>query len=210
MASQPSTPTLQDALYELTRDGESPTPEALERASRRYPQFADALTDVAISLALGEADHGRPPAETDAERDLVSRAMSHFQNGLYELAQAQGNAAPPRAVPAATEDPFAKMDKRSFRALVARLDANAILVMKLRDRQIRPDTMSDGCRRWLAAGIGTSPEHLFALLSMPTQVRADARYKSDVKPAASEKQSFEEAVRTSGLSEEQQRRLLSR
>jgi hypothetical protein len=211
MTNQRETPTLQNALYELTRDNEIPTPEALERSSRQYPQFAEALTEFAISLVLGVADDDRRHVETDAERNLVSKAMSNFQNGLYDLMHGPLEAASPSGVPNANEveDLFAKMDKKGFRALVTRLDATSVFVMKIRDRQIRPETMSKGCLGWIAREIGTVPEHLVAHLSMPAQVQAGVRWKSDVKPTAPGKQSFEEAVRSSGLSEEQQRRLFS-
>ena len=49
--------------------------------------------------------------------------------------------------------------------------------------------------------------HLYA----PQESVAAGRqlYKAEGKPTATAKQSFEEAVKTSGLSEEQQRRVLS-
>jgi hypothetical protein len=59
--------------------------------------------------------------------------------------------------------------------------------------------------------MGKDPEAMMAHLYAPQESVAASRqlYKAKGKPAATARQSFEEAVKTSGLSEEQQRRLLS-
>lgn len=101
------------------------------------------------------------------------------------------------------------MDRQSFRSLAKRV-ANTLFLMKLRDRQIRPETMPDGFITFLAAELGTVRENLVAYFALPPRVHHAARYKSDSKPEVAAKVSFKEAVRTSGLSDEEQRHLLSR
>jgi len=101
------------------------------------------------------------------------------------------------------------LDKNGFRSLVRRLNVSNVFVMKLRDRQIQPDTITPGGRRRLAAEIGTTPEQLVAYLAGRPVVHESARFKSNTKPAAAEKQTFQEAVATSNLTDEQQRQLLS-
>jgi hypothetical protein len=199
--------SLQDALDELSLETETPRPEMLERLVNRFPEHAAKLTDFAVALALEPDAWGfaEDPAP-EATRELVSKAMSHYQNRLYDLEHGR-----PRSGAAASDihDPFAKLDKNGFRSLVTRLNVSNIFLMKLRDRQIQPDTITPGGRRRLAAEIGTTSEQLVAYLSGGPVVHGGARFKSDIKPAAAEKQTFKEAVATSNLTDEQQRELLN-
>src|SRR5437016_3361595 len=115
MTSQETKSTiLQDAFDELSLEAETPRPEVLERVIRRFPKYAAALTDFAVALAL-EPDAEEPADDSapEATGELVSKAMSHYQNRLYDLKQ--GNA---WSVPVASDihGPFAKLDKNGFRS----------------------------------------------------------------------------------------------
>jgi hypothetical protein len=136
----------------------------------------------------------------------VSKAMSRFHNRLYALQHAdkQENF---RAAP--TESPFSSLDRSAFRALSKRLNVNSVFLQKVRDRHIEESTISEGFCRLLSAELGTTPQLMTAYLLAPAQVSPDAYYKADQKPNVGPKQSFEEAVRSSGLSVEQQAYLLS-
>ncbi|MGH6678803.1 MAG: hypothetical protein ACREDL_07680, partial [Bradyrhizobium sp.] len=98
-----------------------------------------------------------------------------------------------------------------FRALAARLDINSAFLSKLRDRTIEPISIPKTYCQYLAEEMDEETETMAAHLYAPQESVAAGRqlYKAQGKPAATARQSFEEAVKTSGLSEEQQRRLLS-
>ena len=61
----------------------------MEEFTRNYPAYADELTDFAVALLLDDAIADE--ADTDAAEDddtvspAVSRAISFFQNAVYEL-----------------------------------------------------------------------------------------------------------------------------
>jgi hypothetical protein len=108
------------------------------------------------------------------------------------------------------ENPFAALDRQGFRALVSQLDVNSAFLSKLRDRTIEPISIPRAYCRHLAQEMDEDADAMAAHLYAPQESVAAGRqlYKAEGKPAAT-RQSFEEAVKTSGLSEEQQRRLLS-
>ena len=139
------TPTpLRDVLYALSLAKPIPDAEVLDDFVRRYPEYAAALTDFAIELVMdalsSEAVNECTPSETTTVvSPAVSRAMSRFQNRLYAVQQAKAE----RSVTAPVENPFAALDRSSFRSLAQRLNANAVFLSKLRDHQIDPDTMPD-------------------------------------------------------------------
>jgi hypothetical protein len=108
-------------------------------------------------------------------------------------------------------NPFATLSRDEFRGFATRLGANNVFVAKLRDRQIKPDTISDGFRRRVAddlkAPLDVVVAHFVTKGGAPGSTRQF--FKADEKPDASAQQSFAEAVRSSGLTEAQQQQLLS-
>jgi len=207
--------SLRDAMYAMSLAKAVPDAELLDEFARRYPQHADALTEFAIELAIDSlmhrSDEEDVPADADAISDVVSRVMSQFENQLFERRQARAATPPARAATASVENPFAALDRQGFRALASRLDINSAFLSKLRDRTIEPISIPKTYCRHLAEEMDEETEAMAAHLYAPQESVAAGRqlYKAEGKPAATARQSFEEAVKTSGLSEEQQRRLLS-
>ena len=207
--------SLRDAMYAMSLAKAVPDAELLDEFARRYPQHADALTEFAIELAIDSlmyrSDEEDVPADADAISDVVSRVMSQFENQLYERRQALAATPPARAATASVENPFTTLDRQGFRALASRLDINSAFLSKLRDRTIEPISIPKAYCRHLAEEMEEEIEAMAAHLYAPQESVAAGRqlYKAVGKPAATARQSFEEAVKTSGLSEEQQRRLLS-
>jgi len=199
---------LQDAFYALSLAKPMPDAEVLDELVRLYPEFGAQLTEMAVELALDalageeEDDSAISTAEVN---DLVLKAMSRFHNRLHavkaETARTKAQLEP--------LNPFAALSTTEMRALGQRLNANTVFVLKLRDRLIDVTTMTEGFKRRVAEEL-TAPFELVAahFASRPT-VGVRAHFKADQKPEAMRKQSFEEAVRSSGLDEEQQRYLLS-
>ncbi len=202
---------LEDVLYQFTLAHPSPDADAVEAYARDYPEYARDLTDLAIDLVI----EARLPAvkdavfaRTDDDDMALERAISRFQNGLF--VQAQEPAANPAAsVAPAPIDPFASLDKAGIRAVARALNANTVFVTKLRDRRIRPETMTPGFLAAAAQALNAANDDFRDYVDQPRAMVGRRRYKSDVTPGAAEKETFEEAVRGSGLSPEQTAFLLS-
>ena len=204
-----------EALYALAMAENMPDAGVLDDIVRQYPQFSRELTEFAVELALDSlVEGGAAEAAADPTKVSpgVSRAMSAFHNRLYALRRAGGAAvAEPTPSSDFVENPFSDLGRREFRAVAEGIGANTVLVAKLRDRQIDPTTISDGFKRLVSNEL----EVPVALLSThleasPTATQGSRQfYKADDRPRQGERQSFADAVRGSGLTDEQQRHLLS-
>lgn len=212
----PSAAPLRDVLYEFSLAKRVPDAELLDDFVRRFPKYADSLTEFAIELAM-DALRPEPEVDTKAEVDLnrvspvVSRAMSRFHNRLHAVRQAAkptSNRTPSPKV-ADAPNPFAELSRAAFRALAKGIGVNAVFVTKLRDRQIKPDTIPSSFLRCLADELNTPLDLVTAYLAAPGTITSRQFYKADDKPDDSQQQSFVEAVKNSGLSEDQQHQLLS-
>lgn len=201
---------LRDVLYAFSLAKPIPDAELLDDFVRRYPEYAADLTDFAIELILdavsSEVENENAPVETTTVMDpAVSRAMSRFQNRLYAVQQAKVE----RSMTAPVENPFTALNRSGFRLLAQRLKANPVFVAKLRDRQIDPDTITDSFRQRVADELKVPLDVIVAHFAAQPQVQARAQYfKANQKPEVGGKQTFEEAVLSSGLTPDQQCYLL--
>jgi hypothetical protein len=214
MYATSSAPALRDALYELSMAKRVPDAETLDDVVRRFPVYAEELTAFAIDLALDalrgdkDADAAEETIDVDVVSPAVSRALSRFQNRLHNVSAA---AQPNDDAAATVDNPFLNLSREEFRDLAERLGANVVFLNKLRDRQIAPSTMTDGFRRHVAEKATAPLSVVVAHCAAAPNRRAAGRqyYKADEQPDASAQQSFADAVRSSGLTSEQQERLLS-
>jgi hypothetical protein len=204
---------LRDVLYAFSLEKEIPDAELLDVFVRKYPEYAGELTDFAVEMIV-DAASGNQSAVTDAVElrvsPAVSRAMSRFQNQLFEVRHSQ--AAVKKIVPAqasTVQNPFTALDRTGYRALVKALHANNLFVSRLRDREIDANTISEGFKRRIADELKAPLDLVTAHFSAQAQIDRRQFYKAEEKPEASRKTSFEDAIRNSGLTEEQQRYLLS-
>ena len=206
----PQSPTpLRNVLYELALAKPAPDAALVDEFVRYYPEYASDLTEYAIELALDAIATHNEPIEMPVAitTSSVSRAMSRFYNRLSTVRKeidAEAAKAPP-----AVENPFATLTRSEIRALAQRLHANTVFVMKLRDRLIMGATMTEGFLRRIADELGVLLEHVVAHFAAPAYIQGSAYFKADTKPEAGEKQTFEEAVRSCGLTPEQQNSLLN-
>jgi hypothetical protein len=199
---------LREILYEFSIAREIPDAELLDEFTRRYPEYADALTEFAIEIvqeSVNAARTAEPVADTTTVSPAVSRALSKFQNALYTR-QSAGVASAEHRV--AVQNPFAALDRPAFRALARDLNVNSAFLCKLRDQQINPKTMSEDFRRFVAKKMKIGLDVLTAFFAEGSPRLASQYFKANVKPAVGSQQSFEDAVRNSDLSEEQQEFLL--
>ena len=198
--------SLRDAKYHLALATPLPDAELLDEMVRRFPEHAADLTEFAIALAvdrLGATDDDTLETSSTEISSAISKAMSRFHNRLYAekkaaLSSSEGS----------VSNPFASMPRNELRAFAGAINANLPFVMKLRDRQIREDTMSEGFKRRVTEALKVPHDVVIAHFSALAEVRLDARFKAEGKPEPGAKQTFEEAVRGSGLTPEQQEYLL--
>lgn len=207
--------TLREALYALSMAKDIPDAGTLDDVVRSYPRYSVQLTEFAIEMALeclrGDAAAAAAEAAIDPSvtSPAVARAMSRFQNRLHAVAAADTGAR--RLSPSAeVANPFDRLSRDRFRAVAATLNVNTAFLLKLRDRQIDPRTMPTAFPARVAEAMSAPMDLVVAHFHAHRAVGAGAKFfKADTKPNDGGCQSFDEAVRGSGLTEEQQRALLS-
>jgi hypothetical protein len=202
--------SLQDALYALALAMPIADAAVLDDLVRRYPQYAAQLTDMAVELALealANSDEEATHEDTSGTSAAVGRAMSRFQNRLYAVKEARLSANTNTAPESL--NPFSSLNRAELRDVAGRLGGNTVFAMKLRDCVIDPDTMTEGFRKHVAETMHAPLDVVIAHFAGQSQMAAHAHYKAEQKPETGRKQSFEEAVRSSGLTPEQQAFLLS-
>ncbi|WP_316228520.1 hypothetical protein [Bradyrhizobium sp. SZCCHNR2023] len=211
-----SSHSLKEAFYALSIAQDVPDAKLLDDIVRRYPEFGEELTEFAIALAVDALRGERVIMAAEAALDprmvspAVSRAISHFQNRLYAVtvgARAT-ETKPATANSADSPNPFVALPRQEFRALAERLNANAVFVGKLRDRQIDPRTMTPGFQRRVAEELKAPLEVVVAHFAASQSAPARQFFKAESKPSAGGQQTFEEAVTSCGLTEAQQQALL--
>jgi len=206
---------LSDVLYEFSLEDRPLNAELLEEYVRRHSEHAEALTDFAIDLAVEKLRESCTTEVNEAKisektSPAVSKAISLFHNRLHELTQAKSKDVAPVASSASTLNPFATLDTPSFRGLAKALNVTTMFLIKLRDRLIEPATIPFRFLQRLGDTMQLSVDILRAHLAAPIVVQvAGQRYSSEEKPQATKRQTYEEAVKLSNLSEEAQRDLLS-
>jgi hypothetical protein len=214
MMTSRDTSSENDVLYEFALTYRHPNPGQLDAFVRRHPEHAAALTTLASELARDAAvdEEASESEELDAETEaMLSRAMSRFQNRLYAVRAALAPEAAPRLTltPESARNPFSSHTPREMHALVIRLDVSPPFLMRLRDRGIRPDTMTPGFLRYIAAGMEEPEEELSMHFAAKHEIHRQTHFKASVIPTAGAQITFEEAVCSSGLTPEQQARLLA-
>src|SRR6201988_2668398 len=116
--------------------------------------------------------------------------MSRFHKRLY---------AEKKAALSSSEEsvgnPFASMPRSELRTFARAINANLPFVMKLRDRQIREDTMSEGFKRRVTEALEVPHDFVISHFSAPAEVRLDARFGTEGKPKPGSKQAFYGTIR---------------
>lgn len=207
-----STAQLRDVLYAFSLAKPVPDAPLLDEFVKRYPQYAAEITDFAIEVAIDAAGDDDIEAENPGTpvSPAVSRAMSRFQNRLFEVEHGKSaGATAASAVASAAENPFARLDRTAFRGLATRLDVSTLFVAKLRDRRINPTTITPGFRKRIADELSVPLDLVVAHFAARPEGQTPQFYKAEQKPTTVAQQSFEEAVRSSGLTDEQQRHLMN-
>jgi len=188
----------------------------MNRDMTKDERFLDALDDLYIEGILAAS-----PEELKAELlaigedpdTLVAIADAAFERA-HAACAADACPAPTAAAPVASTaeagiDPFAVRADGGLRGVARSFGCNLNFLGRLKDRLIRVEDLSAGFLARLAEALGTGADELARFLAGPARVPVAARFKSDGKPEAVEKQSLAEAIESSGLSDEQKRYLAS-
>ena len=205
------------ALYTLATEKEYPDANLLEQVIRQYPDYADALTEFAIELAIDTLTpdyHNDQGDDQETIAPAVSRVMSRFENALFQQEVETTSTVPFEVKSEATvvvpENPFLDLKRSDLRQYANRIGANTLFVAKLRDREIDETTYSPGFIEHVAEKLPVDTSVMAAHLAAQSTASAPGLFhKNEEKPFAAPKQSFEDAVRSCMLSADQQSFLLS-
>jgi hypothetical protein len=212
--------TFEDALYLLSIEKDMPDAALLDEVIRACPEFAEELTDFAIDLAIDrwtnrmrEEEAAPSVAELENVSPAVSRALSRFQNCLHSVQTTAVSDSVIKTLHAVSQsreavNPFAHLSREQYRGTAKNLNVNTVFLSKFRDRQIVATSIPVAFQRRLAAEVDVPIELLVAHLAAAQGAPQGQLYKADKKPSNQAQQSFEEAVRGSGLDPEQQKALL--
>ena len=164
----------------------------LDRYLRDYPEHAIALVECSVELM---ADAVRSLNEIEPTAGAVDSAWQRFQSVMNM-----------------TEDnpftnPFAKLKSADFKSLAKRLDITTLMLIRLRDRAIKPITIPKSFNQRLATELGTTAESLLAFLNGPPIMTSNLNFRSAVEPVIPDQISFQQAIETSQLTEIQKNML---
>lgn len=165
----------------------------LERYLAEYPEYASALVDCALEIVTLPTEIS-PVTVAESE---VEAAWQKFRTDLAPTSKT------------AEESPFAKLTPTAFRNLAAQLGINNLLLVRIRDRGIRAASIPVAFVRQLAGELKSPFDVVAGYLERPPSLAAASAFRSAGKPTATSQVEFADAVKSSQLSPEQQKRLLT-
>jgi hypothetical protein len=206
--------TLDDILYWMALEESQPTAALISDYRTRFPQHEDAITEFALDLTVDRLRSPMPEAtsgDDDTPSDAVMRAISDFQNRLYEKNVAtRAPASEERTEAHAEVDPFRSLTVPQFKQLARDLGANTVFATKLRYRQIVFETIPTTLMLRVAEKLDVPFDCISSFLSAQALYSTTQLFhKALGKPIRQPQETYEQAVRTSKLAPEQERDLLS-
>lgn len=201
MMTTSTAPSAQDILMSFAAEGE-PTPRRLEAFAKEHPTLRRELTELAVEMVL-EPSRPLPASDTSTKR-AVSSAWARFH------AATKPSRETPASIGAMTPaSVFAGISGPAFPRLAARIGVSPAFLIKVRDGLIQAAGFPRALIELIAAEVGHEAAVVRALLERPASIPLGTMAKADGKPEAGLKQTFAQAVETSGLSAEQRQRLLA-
>lgn len=170
--------------------------ETLAAYLTEYPQFRESLIELSIELFLTPSFDEDSSIET-VPSDNAKRAWSTFQSML----EADD---PASAIHSRMDNPLSNLSGQKFRELVRKLNVNSLFLSRLRDNAIYVATIPRQFLALLAEHLNMPVERLERALDTQPTVASGLRHKAPGKPKAGEKLTFEDALTTSGLNDDQQ------
>lgn len=168
----------------------------LESYLSRYPQYAEALAELAVELMLAP---DRPTPTDGLYTPAVDNAWKIFQTSHPLETKSLGTAG----------SLLASLAPGAFRSLAQRLDVTTLFLKLVRDRAIAYSELPSKFIELLASELQSTVAALADDLQRPPMVAATERFKSDEKPAPSKQISFTEAIALSQLTPQQQKKLMA-
>jgi hypothetical protein len=163
-------------------------------------EFAAAWAE---QMVLPEA----PGLTADEEERIVDRVMSHALNVSFKRdGEAPARTSGENAITSLTGD--AKNLGMSVAEFAKGCGLDLVLVTKLNNRQVLPDTIPSRLVSNIARLVGRTAETVSKYLTGPPQAVSAYSFLSEKKPQQFERQSFADAVRASSLSEAEKARWL--
>lgn len=178
--SQRSPVSADDVLRAFAMDFE-PSAGVLQRYIAQYPEHSIALIDLSMELTR-EFDDDLPLGV--AGFDFVAAGMARLRESTITLEALQ--AAP------------AKTFTEAFDVLALPMQVG----LAFRERRIDVATLPQRMAAKVAAALMVSTETLLSYLVLPAMVPAARARKSNARPTAPEKVSFERVLRDAGLDEQ--------
>lgn len=188
-------PTADDVLLAFSAEPTHDRP-TLERYLSQYPQYAEALAELAVELTL--APYRESPAQ-ELHTAAVDKAWAIFQASHPLETKSLG----------AAGSLLAGLTPGAFRALAQRLDVTTLFLKLVRDRAIAFADIPSKFIERLASELQSTAAALAEDLQRPPMIAASERFKSDEKPAAPKQISFAEAIALSQLTPQQQQKLMA-
>ncbi|MEG3151034.1 hypothetical protein U1769_14165 [Sphingomonas sp. ZT3P38] len=193
MTAVPATPSRADILEDFaTGDLDA---GRLHQFVARFPAMeADFRAIAAEFVQLAQTDI--PASDARADAPLVDRAALSLADLHRDLAEARGHV-----------DVFAARTPAEIRTIARQLALPAPLMDKLKNRMVDLATIPGGFVAWLANGFGVPDADMRFTLGRPAMAVGAGSFVVDASPGSS-KQSFDAAILTTPMSEEDRSRML--
>jgi hypothetical protein len=162
----------------------------LERYLKLYPQHAVDLIDLLSELR-------QAPSPRSAVKDNDAAAKKAWDEFARTTPRAEGMTS--------LSDPFAAFHGVAFAGLAKTLRVPRSILIALRDRLVIAKSIPPPFFARLLRATRSTAEEFSRYLDLPPMVAPAASYKSDQKPEASAKVSFEQLLDNSGVTADQKR-----
>jgi len=190
--------TEQDVLFSFSEE-ENRDAATLEIYLKQYPEYREALVALSVELMVSPVDETVQEANVVSE-ESIGNVWSKFQSLL--------NPSDPVSIRSSSvENPLAKLDQKSFISLAKSLGVSRAFLARLRDGTIVMATIPAKFIDSVSGALEIGADTLRSALQAPPTISTQARFKSDNKPTAEAQITFDEAIESSGLSEDQKEQM---
>lgn len=193
-------PSLEDVLDAYLAQARGPNSDDLAEWQRRFPEYAQALAEFAVSWSLNRWLPAAPEAGAVDEATLARRGLERVAR-LLEHAPRVGPRAPLRGLLAE-----ARALGFSHQQLARETGLGVAVCRKLDQRLIRFSSIPARALEVLATALQRDTEAIAAYLRQPPVLAAEARYRARRAPELGAQEDFFAAVRADPTLAPEQRR----
>lgn len=194
---KPADIVVDDILYAFSVE-KNRDKDTLKKYLQKYPEYKEELIDLSIELLSASTEQG------------FSRAgISKSASIAWDKFQAILPSSDPLSSNSIEFNPLATLDRPAFRSLAIKLGLNTLFLTMLRDRTIKGSTIPINFVILVSDAIGESVEVMKTALSGPPVISSATSYKADAAPIAENQITFDEAINSSQLTEQQKAALMA-